>query len=70
LNLALAGVGSALPAASVAATVNVCLPRLSFFVFTFFGDLQLFDLPLSILHVNVEPSSEEAKRKWDKEVLL
>jgi hypothetical protein len=55
--LYVSGVGSALPAVSVAKTVNLCLPGLSFFAL--YGDEQGFAAFLSSLQVNVAAGSEE-----------
>ncbi len=52
-----AGVGSALPAVSVAVTVNVWLPSPSA-VPSVYGDVQPGSVVASILHLNVAPASE------------
>ena len=57
MNLSLAGVGSTLPAASIARTSNVCLPFLR--RLSFFGEEQGFHRFLSSLHSKVEWRFEE-----------
>jgi len=57
LNLSLAGEESVLPAASVARTLNLCLPFFSRLYFL--GDLQGLNGFLSSLHSKLEPGSEE-----------
>jgi hypothetical protein len=68
LHVYVAGVASALPAASVAATVNVCppLPRPEYV----FGLVQLAAAPPSIVQLNVLPASVEVKEKLAFELLL
>ena len=61
VQVALAGVGSMFPAASIAFTWNVCdpAPRLRYVM----GDEQLAKAPASSVHWNVEPLSVEVKLK-------
>src|SRR6266511_1872270 len=54
--LSVAGEPSTLPAASFARTSNVCLP---FLTLTSCGEVQGWKGPLSSLHSNVEPASDE-----------
>lgn len=59
LNLNTAGLGSRLPAASIAVTVNLCLPGFSFF--TFAGLVHGVAGFLSRAHSNEEPGPDEEK---------
>ena len=54
---ALTGVGSVLPAGSVALTRKTCLPRSSFF--SFLGELQVRHFDPSSRHSKLEPRSDE-----------
>ena len=56
-NVCEAGVGSGFPAASVAVTVNVCVPSLSVAVVN--GDVQAAAVPVSTLQEKVERPSLE-----------
>ena len=55
VHVRLAGVGSVLPATSVARTSKVCEPSARFVYVT--GDAQLVKVPPSRLHAKVEPPS-------------
>ena len=55
VNIREAGVGSTLPAASVARTVNACVPSAS--VPRFRGDEHGWNVPVSSRHSNVDPDS-------------
>ena len=57
MNFFVAGLGSALPALSIARTLKTCLPGFSFLYF--FGDLHGLNGFLSSLHSKVEPASLE-----------
>ena len=57
MNFLFAGVGSTLPASSIARTLKTCLPGFSFLYF--FGDLHGLNGFLSSLHSKLEPASLE-----------
>ena len=68
MNFALAGVGSTLPAASVARTLNTCLPGSR--CLYFFGDVQLRHFFLSSLQRNVDRFSEERNLNLARSTLV
>ena len=59
MNRAFAGVGSVLPAGSVALTWKACLPRSRFL--SFFGELHGRHFDPSSRHVKLEPRSGDLK---------